>query len=142
MQFFHWERRLNTGIEIIDMQHQRIAGHINALHTAMSSQDKALVGETIIQLLDYTRSHLEFEEQLLEAAGYPGTLEHKTKHGHFERRIHYYFKRHRHGNDIAMPLISELKMWLTTHILYDDNDYVPTLQRYMGEVAFPTTMAQ
>jgi hemerythrin len=141
MEFFTWEERLNTGIDIIDSQHQRIASHINALYAAIPSQDKGLVGETISQLLDYTQSHLQFEEQLIEAAGYPGTEDHKAKHTHFNKRIHHYFKRHTLGGDIALPLISELKMWLTTHILYDDNDYVPCIKQYMEGFDFPSRIA-
>lgn len=133
MTFFTWEERLNTGIGLIDSQHQLIAEHINVLHRAMHSQDKAVVGDTILQLLDYTQSHLEFEEQLIEAAGYPALEAHKAKHAHFTRRINHYFKRHMQGNAIAMPLISELRMWLTTHILHEDCDYVPILRHYMGE---------
>ncbi len=130
MSFFVWEKRLNTGIEIIDQQHQRIATSINDLYHSMTRDDKGLVGETIIELLDYTCSHLEFEEQLLEAVAYPQTGEHKAVHERFNRRIQYYFKRHIKGDAIALPLISELKMWLTTHILFDDSDYVPYILHY------------
>jgi hemerythrin len=138
MEFFSWEQRLNTGIGVIDEQHQRIAVYINDLNAAIARQDKELEGDTLIQLLDYTQSHLEFEEELLEAAGYPGLQEHTAMHGLFKRRIERYFRHHYEGKAIAMPLISELKLWLTTHILHEDNDYVPYIERYLrGSEAVP-----
>jgi hemerythrin len=138
MEFFTWEEALNTGIEVIDEQHQRIARYINDLHMAIAQQDNALEGDTLIQLLDYTQSHLDFEEQLLEAAVYPELQEHKEMHALFKRRIDRYFKHHREGKAVATPLISELKMWLTTHILHEDHAYVPYIERYLRGVVFPS----
>ncbi len=137
MEFFIWEPRLNTGIDVIDTQHQAIAGYINDLHAAIESQQKEMVEETLIRLLDYTGEHLVFEEQLMEAADYPDFAGHKARHGHFERRIDYYFKRHFEGKEVAVPLISELKMWLTTHILHEDREYVPVIQHYLQGIDFP-----
>ncbi len=131
MEFFIWEERLDTGIELIDEQHQRIAHCINALHAALERHDERSVGDTVLQLLDYTQTHLAFEEQLLEAANYPGFDEHKSTHGLFERRMHRYFKHHCEGKAVAIPLISELKLWLTTHILHEDMEYVPELRCYL-----------
>ncbi|MDH5785882.1 MAG: bacteriohemerythrin [Chromatiales bacterium] len=141
MKYITWEPRLNTGIEIIDAQHQRIVAYINELYSAVKGRDKRLVSNTIFQLLDYTQSHLRFEEELLEAAGYVELEAHRAVHSHFERRIHHYYKRHNDGQDIAIPLISELRLWLTTHILHDDREYVPTLLRYMEGITFPTSIA-
>ena len=131
MEFFIWEPHLNTGIEVIDEQHQAIATYINDLHMAASSNDKQLVGDTLIKLLDYTRDHLKFEEQLMDAADYSELVSHHLKHRQFERRIDYYFKHHFEGKNVAIPLISELKMWLTTHILHDDMEYVQELSCYL-----------
>lgn len=141
MAFFTWEERLNTGIDVIDNQHRRIASHINALYLALQTNDKGIVGDTVIQLLDYTRSHLEFEEQLLAAAEFPGIEAHKAVHEHFNRRIHRYFKRHMEGKEIAIPLLSELKMWLTTHILHDDMEYTSCVSRYLGDNRLAIRMA-
>jgi hemerythrin len=131
MEFFIWEERLDTGIGVIDEQHQRIAQYINDLHAAIERRDEGLEADTLIQLLDYTQSHLMFEEELLDAAGYPELQDHKAKHRHFQRRINYYFKHHNEGKAIATPLISELKMWLTTHILHEDHEYIPYIERYL-----------
>lgn len=137
MEFFTWEARLNTGIEVIDEQHQRIAHHINMLHSALDKHDEKTVEDTLLQLLDYTQSHLAFEEQLLEAANYPGYEDHKAMHGLFERRIHRYFRHHFEGKAVATPLISELKLWLTTHILHEDRDYVPCIEHYLRGDGLP-----
>ncbi len=137
MEFFIWEQRLNTGIDIIDTQHRAIAGYINDLHAAIESPHKEMVGETLIRLLDYTSEHLTFEEQLMEAADYPGLEGHRATHGHFSRRIDRYFRHHYEGKAIATPLISELKLWLTTHILHEDNDFVPYIQRYLRGTELP-----
>lgn len=138
MEFFNWEEKLNTGIEVIDEQHLRIASYINELHEAIEKQDDALEGDALIQLLDYTQSHLDFEEQLLEAAFYPELQAHRAEHELFKRRIDRYFKHHYEGKSVATPLISELKMWLTTHILHEDHKYIPYIERYLQGIEFPT----
>lgn len=132
MEFFIWEERLDTGIEVIDEQHKRIASYINDLHAAIERRDKGLEEDTLIRLLDYTQSHLMFEEQMLEAANFPTLKEHRASHDLFKRRIDHYFKHHYEGKPIATPLISELKMWLTTHILHEDHEYIPYIERYLG----------
>jgi len=121
---FLWTADLNTGIDIIDNQHRRIADYIDALEIARLSGDRQTIGNTLHGLLDYTVSHFAFEESLLEEAGYVFLSGHKRVHELFIARIKVYAQRYEKGEDIGTDLHTLLCNWLANHIRHDDADYV------------------
>jgi hemerythrin len=129
MSYWIWDTSLNLGIEIIDSQHQHIAEFINQLYDAHLAKDDILVSQVLIGLMDYTITHFAFEEELIALAKYPLTNEHKNAHAAFTARIDNYRMQHEHGIQIARPLSSELKIWLTQHIKIEDKKYVPYVKR-------------
>lgn len=120
-----WTDNLSTGIPVIDGQHRRIIGYINDLNQARTQQG---VAETLGELLDYTLSHFEFEEAMMEEAGYSGLEEHKRTHDAFRARIEAFGERHAHGEDIADEVLVLLTSWLYEHIAEDDGSYAPYIR--------------
>ncbi|MCW8827351.1 MAG: bacteriohemerythrin [Gammaproteobacteria bacterium] len=120
-----WDNSLNTGIDIIDKQHQGIVEFINKLHTASHNGDREIVGDVLTGLINYTVSHFAFEEDMHEKHGYPLAAPHKKVHEMFVEHVASYQERHNNGEDIARKLSGELVVWLGNHIKNEDKDYVP-----------------
>lgn len=119
-----WTTDLNTGIDVIDNQHQRIVHYINQLGDAIEQRSRGAVGTVLNELVDYTVSHFAFEESLQEEAGYQYAKPHKAVHELFIKRISKYQEKHGAGEDIASQLHSMLSTWLVHHIKKDDMAYV------------------
>ena len=119
-----WNSDLNTNIDVIDQQHQRIVDYINQMKFAVDQQDREAVGRTLDELVDYTVSHFAFEEGLQEQAGYKFARLHKSVHEVFVKRVARYQERHADGEDVARQLHGMLSTWLVHHIKRDDKGYV------------------
>lgn len=132
MSYWEWDSSLNLGIDMVDAQHRHIVDFINELHTAQLSHDRFLVSKTLTCLLDYTVTHFAFEEKLIALANYPLTEAHQAIHVAFTARIHAYKQQHDNGVDIIVPLISELKTWLTQHIKDEDKNYVAHVKKRLN----------
>jgi hemerythrin len=124
-----WTRDLETGIEVIDGQHQRIVDYINKLHDARLKNDKTAVADIIAATLDYTVSHFSFEETLIEDAGYEFVRPHKKVHELFIRRVSEFQDRFKQGEDISEELHYLLSRWLFNHIKNDDAAYAKAVKK-------------
>jgi len=123
-----WTEDLTTGIDVIDHQHLRIVDYINRLEEAILMQDRCFVGSVLGELMDYTLSHLAFEEALQEEAGYTMAKQHKAVHDGFVKRIEKYLQKYEAGEDIATKVHGTLLTWLVHHIKRDDMAYVPVVK--------------
>jgi hemerythrin len=119
-----WTSDLNTGIGIIDEQHKSIADYINKMEVAIKHRDRAVIGQVLDELVDYTLSHFAFEESLQEEAGYKFSKPHKAVHDVLAKRVASYQQRHHAGEDIGDQLHAMLCTWLVHHIKRDDMAYV------------------
>lgn len=126
-----WNTKLDTGIEVIDEQHKRIINYINQLEAARLAGDKKLITEVIEETIDYTQSHLGFEEALMEEAGYAFLKPHQKVHGLFIKRVNEFTLRAAKGEDIAEELQTTLARWLINHIASEDHDYVAAVKNMM-----------
>lgn len=122
--FFVWDDAYNTGVDVIDHQHQRIVEYINALYNATVHSDRSGVADVLDQLVEYTVGHFAYEEQMLEQYKYAGLEEHKEGHKRFTQKIQDYQEQMQAGEDIADGLLGDLKEWLTKHIQNEDFEYV------------------
>ena len=128
MALLVWQAELDTGIDVIDQQHQRIVALINQLAEATGRDDQAAVLE---ELVDYTLSHFAFEEELLEESGYTFGPAHKRVHDMFVRRVGEYRMRFEAGEDITTELKGMLARWLFNHIRGDDKSYSKHVRHYL-----------
>lgn len=129
-----WTSDLDTGIDVIDKQHQQIVVYINELEDAQNRKDNALVSKVLFELVDYTMSHFAFEESLQEEAGYKFCKPHKRIHDLFVKRVGEYVTRFKLGEDIIDEVHTMLVYWLIHHIKSDDADYVAAVKANMQEV--------
>ena len=141
MAYLHWTNDLNTGIGVIDKQHQRIVDYLNQLENANNTGDLGIINNVLKELVDYTLTHFAFEEELQEKAGYSFLKAHKRVHGIFTNRVAEFQQRAEAGENVAPELLGMLKIWLVNHIKGDDADYVDCVKTMLGieAVAEPAT---
>lgn len=131
--FFVWDDAYNTGIEVIDTQHRRIVDYINDLHHAIHTDDKEGVGKVLESLITYTISHFSFEESLMEEHGYQHTEGHRKVHKAFTDRVMRYQLEWGQGKDVSRRLLSDLKVWLISHIQQEDQDYAKEIRKKINK---------
>ena len=136
MESLQWNEVLATGIEEIDDQHKRLLEIINQLRVAAGQGARRdASAEALQQVLDYTIYHFDYEEKLLEKAGYELLPLHKRTHELFIRRIPDFQKRHAAGEDVLQEVHDMLARWLVHHIQNDDRGYAPTVKAYLKQDA-------
>ncbi|NEX21853.1 bacteriohemerythrin [Thiorhodococcus mannitoliphagus] len=142
MSYWSWDSSLSVGVEVIDGQHRRILDYINELDVARSSNDREKVSEVLMGLVDYTRTHFAFEEDMMKQAGYPLSVSHKRVHDAFVAHIDNYAVQHESGKDVTRKLMSELQIWLTNHIQNDDRDYAPYASKILNKSWLTRTLGK
>jgi len=114
-----------TGIGVIDDQHQGILELVAILGEASANATREHIGNIINRIVSHTLAHFEFEEELMEQAGYPFLKVHKRLHDHFIQRLAGYTQRFDGGEEIALELQQFLGSWLHSHFTHEDKDYGP-----------------
>ncbi len=123
-QMFHWNDTYNTGVALMDQQHQRLVELINQLFQCMKDGgDRMVVGEIIDELVNYTVTHFRAEEDMLIKHNYPDLEAHQQIHKNFVETIANYAEKLKSGE--RMPptdIFNFLKDWLISHIEKQDRD--------------------
>lgn len=122
-----WNDDLSVGIQEIDDQHQFLVELLNKLHRAIHQrQGKAAAEAILVELVDYTKIHFAVEESLMRILGYPAYDDHKQQHDHLISEIHELQEKLASGKkSITFELLHFLRIWLTKHIMEDDQHYSP-----------------
>lgn len=129
MTFMPWSSALMLGIPRIDEQHRTLVDLINTLHNELSNPipERAVVGEVLEGLVDYTHNHFIEEEVMFQRYGYPQTTEHTAEHSQFTAKAMDWLMRFEDGEEVDIEAMNFLKEWLLHHILEEDRAYVPFL---------------
>lgn len=137
MTFMPWSNALMLGIPYIDAQHQTLVGLINTLHDEVDNPipDRAVIGQVLEGLVDYTHNHFIEEEVLFQRHGYPQTQEHIAEHAQFTAQAMNWLLRFEAGEEVDVEAMEFLKNWLLHHILEEDRAYVPFFQNILGSNA-------
>jgi hemerythrin-like metal-binding protein len=110
------DQRVN--IREIDSQHETLIELINQLHKAMTQGgQQALLDELITALVEHTRTHFLYEEQLMLEHRYPGYARHKQEHDRLIRHIIDLAERYQSGDLLlSFAVMVDLKGWALVHI--------------------------
>ncbi|MBA55144.1 MAG: hypothetical protein CMK89_11880 [Pseudomonadales bacterium] len=132
MPHFVWSSEYELGIPVIDAQHKRIIEYINRIDDVLSNDtSQEAMNAILTNLVDYTFSHLAFEEAMLEEIGYEDFHGHQLTHKTFTRLIENLCHRARQGEPVAAELAAFLRNWLLTHIMSEDARYVEAVHEYL-----------
>ncbi|WP_075184595.1 bacteriohemerythrin [Teredinibacter haidensis] len=125
-----WSEQYEIGIPVIDGQHQRIVGYINQVEELKDNpNNQSELAEVLAMLVDYTWSHFEFEEALMEESSYPDLAEHQVTHHAFKNQIEALYRRFKSGENVAPLLADILLNWLLEHIQEDDASYCDCVKK-------------
>ncbi|MDD5177267.1 MAG: bacteriohemerythrin [Sterolibacterium sp.] len=122
-----WSDAMSVGDQHIDEQHMILIDTINQLASAESQNDRPVIAMIIDELVSYAAFHFHYEEQLIEAAAYPGLEKHRLIHQGFvawvsNLREEFTFHRRR---QLGERILGFLRDWLREHILGEDQAYRP-----------------
>lgn len=125
---FQWDARYETGIALVDAQHQTLVAMLNMLIAVVTGEQTASPDE-ILALLDeldrYARQHFADEERVMREGGYaPAECDkHARQHAAFAEQISNARKEYLGATDpigLLEPLARFVTSWLSFHILGSD----------------------
>ena len=126
---FEWKEDYSLGNGAIDEQHQRLfqlGGQIHDLLKNKRNEDKFDDLVTLInELRDYTVYHFEFEEGMMEAAGYPNLDLHEQEHCKFIDKLNTFSEQDLDAfqNKVVFEMLGFVADWIERHILHTDAQY-------------------
>lgn len=125
MAVFSWNDSYSVKVAKCDQQHMRLFDIINQLADAMrmgNGQD--VVNQVVTDLLDYTNTHFQDEEALLQKANYPQLEAHQEMHRIFVKKVQSLQSQAQMGKRVnAAQLLSLMRDWLVNHIQKADKRY-------------------
>jgi len=124
-----WDPALETGIELLDRQHQDLFNQIRIL-LHHSKGDR--VHETLKFMIAYTAKHFETEQCLHQETNYPQAAEHLDAHKHFAYvlgKLKRNYSDSGHDHAILMQLVRFFLDWLKEHIRNQDQPFVESFRQ-------------
>ncbi|MBF0219018.1 MAG: hemerythrin family protein [Gammaproteobacteria bacterium] len=129
--FFVWDSKYLIGIPSIDVQHQQLLSLLNDFQRAYAyNAGEKFERHCFDALVEYTRLHFSFEEELLAKNRYPELDAHKLEHRAFVAKVEEYSSRYQqeHSYETMREVADFLKQWLLHHINGTDRAYSGYLQ--------------
>jgi len=122
-EIFPWNHNFETGIALIDKQHQQLVVLLNRLaqQYVHGLSEPALL-EILSELADYAHYHFQSEEEIWKSCleTDPWYAEHLLSHQNFFRHIQKLQTEKRSFQEILEDVFSFLSKWLAFHILDSD----------------------
>jgi len=125
MAVFSWNDSYSVKVAVCDQQHMRLFDIINKLADAMRmGKGQDVVNQVVTELLDYTNTHFQDEEALLQKANYPQLEAHQEMHRIFVKKVQSLQSQAQMGKRVnAAQLLSLMRDWLVNHIQKADKRY-------------------
>ncbi len=117
-----------TGVDVPDEQHKTLFDMLNALHDAISGNDRPIIGERLDTLINFVVEHFQTEETLMQEKGYDGYEAHKAEHDKLIKTCAEIQKGFHAGNaEVTQDTTVFIKEWLDGHIPKIDMPYASVL---------------
>ena len=129
MERLFWDKKYETGIDVIDFQHRILLERTNDLIDLVNkneAQDNMF--PILIFLEDYTLYHFDTEEQFFDSFDYKDKEKHLEEHREFIKKIIEFKEQYAKGTvKIDKDLLDYLLNWLISHILGTDMSFAKDL---------------
>ncbi len=129
MEKLFWDKKYETGIDVIDFQHRILLERTNDLIDLVNkneAQDNMF--PILIFLEDYTLYHFDTEEQFFDSFDYINKEKHLQEHREFIKKIIEFKEQYAKGTvKIDKDLLDYLLNWLISHILGTDMSFAKDL---------------
>jgi hemerythrin-like metal-binding protein len=131
MTQFSWTDDLYTGSSLIDGDHGKLIGLLNALFdTLESAQGNGRMSKAMNDLIAYTEEHFGREEAEMQRIQYVAALAHKAEHTKLLKQLVELKAMLDAGGRINIPAVSNfLGAWLRDHILAADMKLAAALKQ-------------
>ena len=126
MPFVEWSKEFSVGIEQFDDEHKHLLKLLNELNDAVQAggghETLSAVLEGLIGYVDY---HFAHEEEIFQAANYPGYERHRLQHRALTSTVMETYEVFKLGASTTLPqqVLDFLKNWLYDHILGSDRAF-------------------
>ena len=143
MLIFKWDKSLETGIPLLDNQHEQIFEHSNTFFIHIKC---GRTGQSVRDCLDFLEQYVLFHFQTEEAfqvdTHYPLYRDHQAKHAAIATQVKFFYVRLQSTNYDA-TVVEEFRVflseWITNHILNEDRAFSIYYRAYGKEKAKDAT---
>lgn len=122
-----WDESYSVGVRLIDGQHKKLFGILNAMDEGFAGgrgQDPAFLEEVIYDLEAYVEFHFGEEEKYFQKFCYPEAETHIKEHRLYEEKIREFHEKYLEGgNDFSQEMLAFLENWIASHIKAEDKKY-------------------
>lgn len=130
MALIEWSNNLSVSVGAMDDQHKKLIKLINDLHEAMKAgKGKDAMSKTLVELINYTKTHFADEEKYMTQFKYPDLDKQKAAHAAFIKKVMDTQKAMNEGQNVTIDVMNFLKSWLTEHIAGMDKKYGPVFNQ-------------
>ncbi len=125
MALFTWHDIYSVGVPSIDAQHKRLFDIANRFHDAyVARSDRETLLRVFNELIDYTATHFNQEEDFMRRHHYPDFEQHREQHQKLIRLVlNYRTLLERNEVEAEQRAMDFIKLWLNGHILGSDRNY-------------------
>jgi hemerythrin len=125
MAIIKWKQVYETGVVLMDKEHQELVQQINVLFEAVrDKRGKEVYADVVAMLESYVREHFAHEEKLMQEYQFPGFAEHQQEHQNLMAAVQQLTSDHAAKDEnAARKLLNFLRIWLLEHIVKVDKEY-------------------
>lgn len=131
-----WREEYNTGIDEIDRQHQHLFSLVKYLGIET-------IDETLDELTDFVFTHIATEQKLMVESNYPELDHHRQVHDRFVLTVAEGLSSDQAWDDDRINKLRKfLNVWLSEHILVDDQTFACWYENYKKSLKGQKNTAQ
>lgn len=125
MDIFKWRESYETGVSVMDEQHQKLIELINKLYRVMRDREsEASVKDVLEEMNTYAEQHFAEEEKLLKENNYPGYDKHIALHQSYREKLKELMGESTfEGKEQMKETYTFLRQWWMEHIVGEDKKY-------------------
>lgn len=125
-----WNTRYNTGIQVIDEQHQELFATVDQLRKSVQNGlPREEVQELLTQLVRLSEQHFRTEEAFMAKYAYPDLTQHVAEHASMLTSLHELLAKFEESHlALALMVPTFMEGWLKHHISDGDFGFVTFLK--------------
>jgi hemerythrin-like metal-binding protein len=122
MAYIAWKPAYEVGVPEIDEQHKILLSYVNKLEEAKGLENnEKVIRETIVNVVNYTKTHFADEEKLMREAGYPLAGQHQALHAGIINQVVSILEKLKTQQSVAVDeLLHFLRDWFINHVIEHD----------------------
>lgn len=145
--FIHWDKKFETGNELIDAEHKLLVLLFKKLDIAIKTGlPMETISRIVVEVKKFAEFHFISEENLMFETGYPGLKSHVVIHSNLLSELNLIVSRISHHKEFPENLLGFLNDWLVSHIGEEDQRVAQhvklSIRRPIGESVYPEYLSK